>query len=685
MKPELTAIVPVEKILDLAKKYPVFPCRRNDEKDAEGRTLKAKSPLTKNGFKDATQDEAQIRRFWASHPDALIGVPTGSRTNLAVIDFDTRSADAMAQEWLAENQAALTGTRVHQTGGGSGGRHYIFSLPHGVKIRGGVSVTLGKVKRQGLDIRAEGGYIIWWPLHYGQGGPLNDIRSLPAGLIDERRMDLELPAEVAAKMPAKPGTSQDFQRELPRITEALAYIDPSPYDAWLMVGMALHHASGGADDGLELWDAWASGGITGSLPDNYAGRADIEYRWQSFHLDRGKGVTLGSLFNAAKGGGWVSVPEAVRLGPPKREEPQVSYDDVPEAQGMMRVLEPEVPALNATNETASPVRRRLTLRPIGEIVSERREATWLIHNVIEANVLAVLAGPRASFKSFIALDWGMKIACAGNAVVVLSGEGAGLGRRAEAWMQQHGQGQELEDLQLLALESVANLNAEEEMAGLQQAIEEAGIRPALVIVDTFSKFSAGLDENSNQEVAEYLSKLTVGVRERYCSTVLLVAHSGHGDAKRPRGASALMANPDAEYIVQRPDVQAMAVTVTRERFKDTASMSPLGYEAVEVDLGRIDRYGEAVKSLVMKSTDVIVATKRIEPAGKVQRIILEALRSRQRASESPLVWTMADLRQVGKECGQSKQSVHKAVEAMAMSPFLVSTIGGFRLSGEALN
>jgi len=679
-KPDLTAIVPVEKILDLAKKYPVFPCRRNDEKDAEGRTLKAKSPLTKNGFKDATQDEAQIRRFWASHPDALVGVPTGSRTNLAVIDFDTRSADAMAQEWLAENQAALTGTRVHQTGGGSGGRHYIFSLPHGVKIRGGVSVTLGKVKRQGLDIRAEGGYIIWWPLHYGQGGPLNDIRSLPAGLIDERRMDLELPAEVAAKMPAKPGTSQDFQRELPRITEALAYIDPSPYDAWLMVGMALHYASGGADDGLELWDAWASGGITGSLPDNYAGRADIEYRWQSFHLDRGKGVTLGSLFNAAKGGGWVSVPEAVRLGPPKREEPQVSYDDVPEAQGMMRVLEPEVPDVHTTSGQASPVRRRLTLRPIGEIVSERREATWLIHNVIEANVLAVLAGPRASFKSFIALDWGMKIACAGNAVVVLSGEGAGLGRRAEAWMQQHGQGQELQDLQLLALESVANLNAEEEMAGLQQAIEEAGIRPALVIVDTFSKFSAGLDENSNQEVAEYLSKLTVGVRERYCSTVLLVAHSGHGDAKRPRGASALMANPDAEYIVERPDAQAMVVTVTRERFKDTASMQPLAFEAVEVDLGRVDKYGEAVKSLVMRETNAPTKAAAVHsPQGKAQRTILFALRERQKKSETPLVWTVEEIRQIGRECGVPRQSVHDAVEKLMLSPFLKATVGGSML------
>ena len=679
MKPELTAIVPVERILDLAKKYPVFPCRRNDEKDSEGRILKAKSPLTKNGFKDATQDEAQIRRFWASHPDALVGVPTGQRTGLAVIDFDTRSADSMAQEWLAENQAALTGTRVHQTGGGSGGRHYIYSLPHGVKIRGGVSVTLGKVKRQGLDIRAEGGYIIWWPLHFGQGGPLNDIRSLPAGLIDERRMDLELPADVAAKLPPKPGTSGDFQRDLPRITEALSFIDPAPYDAWLMVGMALHYASGGADDGLDLWDAWSSGGITGELPDNYAGRADMEYRWQSFHLDRGRGVTLGSLFNAAKAQGWVNVPEAVRLGAPKREEPPMDYDDVPEAHGMIREIVTPV-VMNATMSTANSTRRKLVLRSVAEIVTERREATWLIHNVLEANVLAVLAGPRASFKSFIALDWAMRIAMADNPVVILSGEGAGLGRRAEAWMQEHGKGRSIDELNVLALESVANLNAEQDMLDLQEAIDQAGIRPALVIVDTFSKFSAGLDENSNQEVAEYLSKLTIGLRERYTATVLLVAHSGHGDAKRPRGASALMANPDAEYIVERPDAQAMVVAVSRERFKDTASLSPLGYEAVEVPLGRMDKYGEQVKSLVMKETSApgkpAVAHS---PQGKAQRTILYALRERQKASETPLVWTVEEIRQICRECGVPRQSVHDAVEKLMLSPFLKATVGGSML------
>jgi hypothetical protein len=676
MKPELTAIVPVERILELAKKYPVFPCRRKDETDQEGRTLKAKSPLTRNGFKDATQDEAQIRRFWASHPDALVGVPTGSRTGLAVIDFDTSKAGSSAQDWLGENQSILLTTRVHQTGGGSGGRHYIFSTPAGVKIRGGVSVTLGKVRRDGLDIRAEGGYIIWWPLHYGQSGPMGDIKSLPAGLIDERRMDLELPAELAAKLPPKPGTSGDFQRDLPRITEALSYIDPAPYDSWLMVGMALHYASGGADDGLDLWDAWASGGITGELPDNYAGRADMEYRWQSFHLDRGRGVTLGSLFNAAKAQGWVNVPEAVRLGAPKREEPPMDYDDVPEARGMIReIVTPAV--MNATISAPSSTRRKLVLRSVAEIVTERREATWLIHNVLEANVLAVLAGPRASFKSFIALDWAMRIAMADNPVVILSGEGAGLGRRAEAWMQEHGKGRSIDELNVLALESVANLNAEQDMQDLQEAIDQAGIRPALVIVDTFSKFSAGLDENSNQEVAEYLSKLTIGLRERYTATVLLVAHSGHGDAKRPRGASALMANPDAEYIVERPDAQAMVVAVSRERFKDTASLSPLGYEAVEVPLGRIDKYGEAVKSLVMKETSApgkpAVAHS---PQGKAQRTILYALRERQKASDTPLVWTVEEMRQIGRECGVARQSVHDAVEKLMLSPFLKATVGG---------
>jgi hypothetical protein len=142
-----------------------------------------------------------------------------------------------------------------------------------------------------------------------------------------------------------------------------------------------------------------------------------------------------------------------------------------------------------------------------------------------------------------------------------------------------------------------------------------------------------------------------------------------------------MANPDAESIVERPDAQAMAVAVSRERFKDTASLSPLGYEAAEVQLGRIDKYGEEVKSLVMKETSApSKPAVAHSPQGKAQRTILLALRERQKRSETPLVWTIEELRAVGRECGVARQSVHDAVEKLIMSPFLKATVGGSSLA-----
>jgi hypothetical protein len=448
-----------------------------------------------------------------------------------------------------------------------------------------------------------------------------------------------------------------------------------------MVGMALHHASGGADDGLELWDAWSCGGITGVLPASYAGRADMEYRWQSFHLDRGKGVTLGSLFNAARSGGWVPVPEAVRIGPPQRDEPATDYSDVPEARGMERAREPE-PQAAALGQPS--LGFTVQLRHVADIVEENREPEWLLHHIIEAKVVAVLAGPRASFKSFIALDWAMRVAVAGNPVALLSGEGGGLGRRVKAWMQAFGGGQNLRTLPILALERPLNLNREEEMTMLVEAMDKAGIRPTLVVIDTLSKFSAGMDENSNQEVAEYLSSVSRFIRERYEASVLIVAHSGHGDSERPRGASALMANPDAEYIVKRATQPANHVEVTRQRFKDTGELSNLAYEAEVIDLGAADRYGERLTSLIMRQS-VAQGERPISaqaPQGKAQRTILLALRERQKRADSPLVWTIEELRQLGRECGISRQSVHDAVEKLLMSPFLTPTVGGSRLSSE---
>lgn len=377
-----------------------------------------------------------------------------------------------------------------------------------------------------------------------------------------------------------------------------------------------------------------------------------------------------------------TVPEVrITPEPPADLPPQGpgGYDDLPEAQGMEMVREPTAaapgqPSLGFT----------VQLRHVADIVDENREPEWLLHHVIEARVVAVLAGPRASFKSFIALDWAMRVALAGNPVALLSGEGGGLGRRVKAWMKAFGGSQALRELPVLALERPLNLNREEEMALLVEAIDKAGIRPSLVVIDTLSKFSAGMDENSNQEVAAYLAAVSRFIRERYDASVLIVAHSGHGDSDRPRGASALMANPDSEFIVRRAAQPNTHVEVTRQRFKDTGELPNLAYEAEVIDLGAADRYGERLTSLVMRQS-VAQGEKPISaqaPPGKAQRTILLALRERQKRSETPIVWTIQELRQIGKECGLARSSYHEAVDKLVMSPFLVATMGGSRLANE---
>jgi hypothetical protein len=380
----------------------------------------------------------------------------------------------------------------------------------------------------------------------------------------------------------------------------------------------------------------------------------------------------------------VRVGQAIPEPPKDLPEFDVAvYLDLPEAQGMERVIEPETPE-SVTAMAEASLGFKVELRHIADIVEENREPEWLLHRVIEAKVVAVLAGPRASFKSFIALDWAMRVAMGGQPVAILSGEGGGLGRRVKAWMQTFGGGSNLRDMPILALERPLNLNREEEMAMLVQAVDTANIRPRLVVVDTLSKFSAGMDENSNQEVAAYLSQVSRFLRERYEASVLIVAHSGHSDSERPRGASALMANPDSEFIVKRAAQPNTHVEVTRQRFKDTGELPNLAYESEVVDLGAADRYGERLTSLVMRET-VAHGEKPVSaqiPQGKAQRTILVALRERQKRAEGQMVWTAEEMRQVGRECGLSRQSVHDAVEKLMMSPFLVATIGGSKLAVE---
>jgi hypothetical protein len=117
-----------------------FPCKRD------------KRPACQHGFKAATTDTPGIRELWARSPGELIGVSTGEASGFDALDIDPKHAEAF--EWCKAHHEKLPTTRVHKTR--SGGVHVLFRHAHGLRC------SASRIAR-GVDVRANGGYVIWWP------------------------------------------------------------------------------------------------------------------------------------------------------------------------------------------------------------------------------------------------------------------------------------------------------------------------------------------------------------------------------------------------------------------------------------------------------------------------------------------------------------------------------------------
>lgn len=112
----------------------------------------------------ATTDFATIRGWWAARPTLNVGVLTGPRSGLAVVDVDPRHGGTDSLAVLEERIGVLPGTVVSLTGGG--GLHLLYAHP-GVKVTSSAH-RLGR----GLDVKADGGMIVAPPsVHPETGRP----------------------------------------------------------------------------------------------------------------------------------------------------------------------------------------------------------------------------------------------------------------------------------------------------------------------------------------------------------------------------------------------------------------------------------------------------------------------------------------------------------------------------------
>ena len=201
-----------------------------------------------------------------------------------------------------------------------------------------------------------------------------------------------------------------------------------------------------------------------------------------------------------------------------------------------------------------------------------------------------------------------------------------------------------------------------------------GFKTVLIVCDTLARSMPGGDENFTKDMGQLVAAADRLRNELGCC-VGFVHHAGKDKSKGARGSNSLRAACDTEILVEGLQ-GARTVTVTKQRDLDAGA--PMAFELVPIRIGT-DEDGEAITTCTVTHKDPEGKSlfTNLVLRGRAQRTLVAALRARSE-TEPEKIWTLFDLRQVGKELGLSKTTARSAVDSLVSSPYMQATIGGYR-------
>lgn len=247
------------------------------------------------------------------------------------------------------------------------------------------------------------------------------------------------------------------------------------------------------------------------------------------------------------------------------------------------------------------------LVPLNEFCRQPAPIGWLIKRWVQDDALMMVHGPSGGGKTFVVLDWCLRIAhgipewfgqrVKPAPVVYLAGEGHhGLRSRVTAWGVHHNV--QLNDKMRVSMAG-CDLNKPEGFQQVRQSIAALPEPPRLIVVDTLHRFLSG-DENSAEDAKTMIDACGDLQREFRC-TVLLVHHTGVSEEAqhRARGSSAWKGALDVEISVV-PAKDGAPMELVQRKSKD-AELAPTIYAKLEgVTIPEwFDEDGEPVTSAVL--------------------------------------------------------------------------------------
>ncbi len=484
-----------------------------------------------------------IASYWAAHPGHELGCIVDDR--LLVLDTDSPTSSSAVVELERAH-----GVESNFVVGTRRGEHRYYRLAEGTFARTNVHSTESHPER--IDVKARRSMVVMPPsanktIVRCDIDVVADLTIVGQDFVDAvfRHNGAEPPREIANVEPRpKAPTAADEDKTLARLRVMLDSFDPDcGYDKWYRILMAVHHATGGSDDGLALADGWSARGRT------YCGEQELRSKWRTFEGYSGTPVTEGTLRAMLKkqGADLVEIADAA--------EPQFERFDGPTVDN----ANPPITASTAQSVSTAPVEATpdpvlsptliLTAfsitRSLKKLKREMVEQKHLLDGIALMGQATVLYAAPNTGKTLLVL-WMLIQAIKQNRVdpslvfyINCDDSMSGLVQKGEI-AAAHGfsmlsdgyEGFEIKNLKSILLEVIR----------LGQAMG------AVIVLDTLKKFTDLMDKTTCSDFMKLIRRFVMRG-----GTVLMLAHANKrlGPDKKPvyAGTSDILDDADGGYIM----------------------------------------------------------------------------------------------------------------------------------------
>jgi hypothetical protein len=518
-----------------------------------------KPPQSKGWQKAATSDPKEVYKLWTA-PVTFeplpnnIGIVTGD--GLLVLDVDIKGGrpGVESHRLLVDDFELPESTFSTHTV--SGGRHYFFQVPPGVKVKNSANVLA-----PGLDVRGDGGYVV---------APGSTIGGSVYRVANDEQIAIAPPWLVEQCQ------ENDTKQQPAKIAQAKVVLtNNEPGD----VERAREWLSNDAEHAIE-----GAGG-------DHTTYATI-CRVRDFGV--GKDTALDLLLDV-----W-----NINCSPPwSVDDLQVKVENAYSyAQNAQGVLSPRADFGHLFSDLTAIVKSKSIFIEWDESADRVANdmTTPLIKGVLSVGAMSVVYGESNSGKSFLALDLAFHVATGRpwnghkvrqGAVLYIAAEGGpGFHKRVAALRKHY----DARGVPFGVAPCPIDLLRGGDTHKLIDAVREFEARKGkveLIVVDTLSRALAGGDENSSTDMGAFVRHVDK-LREATKTHVMVIHHSGKDKARGARGHSLLRAATDTEIEVERGKW-----TVMKQRDVDGNKSGRFDLQSIDVG---VDTDGDRITSAIVR-------------------------------------------------------------------------------------